>query len=448
MASRAISDTRVVMTLSLLYVFRMLGLFMVFPVLSVFGQAYTDATPFLLGVALGGYGVTQAIFQIPLGVLSDRVGRKPVIVAGLLLFVIGSVIAATSSSVWGLVLGRVVQGAGAIASAVMALLGDLTSEQNRTRAMAVVGVSIGLSFTLAMILGPALAGALGLSSVFWLSAALALVGIGIVTLLVPSPPKHRLEVGKKAIRHMMVEVMANTDLRRLDVGIFALHFALTATFVVVPIHLQSLGSPVSSHWSLYLPIMLGSFVVMIPFMYLAERHRQLKRVFLMAIATVVVSQIALFNSESLGQCLIGLFVFFVAFNLLEATLPSLVSKQAPAGSKGTAMGVYATSQFLGAALGGISGGWLYGAFGSFAATVAGAVVCSVWWLYALSMREPRYLTSLVIPCKYAVPEGELLANVPGVIEAHWAKEQETLYLKVEDSAFDKSQLHNYLGQVA
>ena len=448
MVHQSISDTRVVVTLSLLYVFRMLGLFMVFPILSLFGVKYAGATPFLLGVALGCYGITQAIFQIPLGLLSDRFGRKPIIVGGLILFVVGSVLAALSDSVWGLILGRLLQGAGAIASAVMALLGDLTSEQNRTRAMAVIGVSIGVSFTLAMVLGPALAGAYGIQSVFWFSAILAMVGIAIVTLLVPTPVSASRYVDPKPVKGMIQSVLSNGDLRRLDVGIFALHFTLTATFVVAPISLQHLGVEASSHWQFYLPTMVFSFLAMLPFIYLAERKRQLKTVFLGAIAVVVVSQIWLFNASALWQWLFGLFLFFVAFNLLEATLPSLVSKQSPAGSKGTSMGVYSTCQFLGASLGGVVGGWLFGHFGAFASMIAAAVVSSLWWVYAFSMRKPRYLTSVVVPCKCEVSELDLLANVPGIVEALWAAEQETLYLKVESEAFNKTLLHNYLGRVA
>ena len=251
-----VSESRVVASLSLLYMFRMLGLFMVFPVLSVYGLNYEQATPLLIGVALGAYGVTQAVFQIPLGMLSDLYGRKLIIIVGLALFALGSVIAALADSAWGLIVGRLIQGAGAIASAVMALLSDLTSEENRTKAMAVVGVSIGISFTIAMVVGPALAGLLGLASIFWASAILACVGVAILTLLVPTPVNHH--VGEhKALGRLLSGVLKNGDLLRLDVGIFALHMALTAMFVVVPVALTAEGVAISQHWSYYLPIMGG-----------------------------------------------------------------------------------------------------------------------------------------------------------------------------------------------
>jgi len=436
-----------VASLSLLYMFRMLGLFMVFPVLSIFGLEYDQATPLLIGVALGGYGLTQAVFQIPLGMLSDVYGRKPIIVAGLVLFALGSVVAALSDSIWGLILGRLIQGAGAIASAVMALLSDLTSEENRTKAMAVVGVSIGISFTIAMVAGPAVAGVFGLDSVFWLSAMLACAGAAILTLFVPNPVQHH--VGEhKAVKRMLVDVLRNGDLQRLDVGIFALHMALTAMFVVVPVMLASQGVPVAKHWLYYLPIMAGAFVLMLPFMYLSERKRKLKRVFLGAIAVVVMSELWLMNASVLWHWVFGLVMFFAAFNLLEATLPSLISKQAQAGSKGTAMGVYSTSQFLGAATGGFVGGGVYQMMGAQAVFVVCAAVCALWWLYALSMRPPEFLSSLVLPCVNPVKELHLIEAVPGVVEAQWVQEHGALYLKVDKASFDKVLLHNYLGRVA
>lgn len=448
MILHAVSDTRVIITLALLYVFRMLGLFMVFPVLSVAGADYAGATPFLLGVALGGYGVTQAVLQIPLGLLSDYVGRKPVIIGGFCIFILGSVIAASADSVWGLVIGRFIQGAGAIASAVMALLTDLTSEKNRTKAMAVIGISIGVSFTIAMILGPLLAGNFGLSSIFWLSAMLALAGIAIVSFLVPTPSAANKASEHRPVKGLLLQVLGDRDLLRLNFGITALHFALTAIFVVAPISLQQAGVASDAQWAVYLPVMLGSFVLMLPFIYLAERRKQLKRVFIGAIAALVVAEVAMIFSHTRLQWVAALVLFFIAFNLLEASLPSLVSKLAPAGGKGTAMGVFSMSQFLGASLGGITGGALYGVIGGAETLIAAACVCVVWGGVALGMKPPRFLESLAVPCSFPVDEHELKSNVPGVVEAHWSADQKMLFIKAEGHDFDKSLLTQYLGQVA
>ncbi len=442
---KPVSDMRVVASLSLLYIFRMLGLFMVFPVLMLLGEDYEGATPLLLGLALGGYGLTQAVFQIPLGLLSDIWGRKPIIVIGLVVFVAGSLVAATADTVWGLIFGRALQGAGAIASAVMALVGDLTSEQNRTKAMAMIGVSIGLSFSVAMVLGPALAQIGGLATIFWVTSALALLGIAVVFLLVPTPPKGvRHGSDGLAVPTLLRNALKNPDLLRLDFGIFALHFVLTATFVAIPFAFKNEGVDLSDHWSYYLPVMVMSFIAMLPFMYIAERKRQIKKVFVLAVLFLVIAELGLSLSSNIRHWVVGLFVFFTAFNLLEATLPSLVSKQAPAGSKGTAMGVYSTCQFLGAALGGVIGGASYQQWGLSGVFVICAVVCFVWGLAALGMTPPLYLTSVCIPCDKDLQEAVIKSGVKGVEEAMWVKEQSLLYLKVDASLFDRDRLSEFL----
>lgn len=442
---KPVSEMRVVAALSLLYVFRMLGLFMVFPVMMLYGVEYTGATPFLLGLALGGYGLTQAIFQIPLGLCSDVWGRKPIILLGLMVFVAGSVVAALSDDVWGLIFGRALQGAGAIASAVMALLGDLTSEQNRTRAMAMIGASIGLSFSVAMVLGPVLAGYGGLSVIFWVSSLLACVGMLILYFVVPNPPPGRVAGSEGvAIPALLQSALKNADLLRLNVGIFVLHFILTSTFVVVPTVLYDAGVQPQSHWLYYLPVMLVAFIAMLPFMYIAERKRKIKVVFLAAVASLITAEVALSMAGGLWGWVAGLFVFFTAFNLLEATLPSLVSKQAHAGSKGTAMGIYSTCQFLGAGSGGVVGGLCYQAWGVSSVLIVGAVAGSVWLLTAVNMRQPRYLTSLCVPLEASPEERDLRTAVPGIVEVQWVAEHALLYLKVDDKEFNQGSLNDYL----
>jgi MFS family permease len=439
---------RVVAALASLYVFRMLGLFMVFPVMMLFGGSYHGATPFLLGLALGGYGLTQAIFQVPLGLLSDVWGRKPVIFLGLVIFVLGSVVAATAESVWGLVFGRALQGAGAIAGAVMALVGDLTSEQNRTRAMAVIGASIGLSFSVAMVVGPILAATGGLAAIFWASTCMALVGMAVLYLLVPDPPKLGRQQGSEglAVPKLLRGTLRDRELLRLNAGVFALHFALTAVFVVVPLVLDSSGVKAEQHWHYYLPVMLLAFTLMLPLMFVAERRRKIKPVFITAIALLLVAEILMAYSRGLSVWLIGLLVFFTGFNLLEATLPSMVSKMAHAGSKGTAMGLFSTCQFLGAASGGVAGGYCYQHWGFDSVLLVVMVVNAGWLLLSLGMRPPRYLTSVCVPLEQELELKSIQHHVPGVVEALWVKEQALLYLKVDDRLFEKQQLNTYLQQ--
>jgi len=388
-------EKRTVGSLALLYSFRMLGLFMVLPLLALYAADFPGATPSLIGLALGIYGLTQALLQIPFGWLSDQVGRKPVIIGGLVLFALGSVVAAMADTVYGIVLGRTLQGAGAIASTVMALVADLTREEQRTKAMALVGISIGLSFAVALVLGPVVAAAGGLAAVFWFTALLAVAGVAIVVLLVPTPPKigtEHNEVGARA--GLIGRSLLDPALARLNFGVFTLHFILMASFLVVPGFLeQSAGIDRSQHWMVYLPALLLSIAGMVPLMILAERWGRLHQVFLFAIALVFAAIAMLGFTSTTAVFYLGLWVYFVGFNYLEATLPSLVSKTVFAGGKGTAMGVYSTCQFLGAFAGGAAGGWILQYMSVAALISVCMILAALWWLLVL----PAGLPSAVKP---------------------------------------------------
>jgi MFS family permease len=447
--SQSVSEIKVVSSLALLYAFRMLGLFMVLPVLMLYGDDYRGSTPFLLGLALGVYGLTQACLQIPLGLLSDIWGRKPVIFLGLVVFAAGSLLAASADTVTGLIIGRALQGAGAIASAIMALVADLTSEQNRTKAMAGIGASIGVAFSVALVLGPVVAGLGGMAAVFGLSATLAGIGLLVVWRLIPDPSGMVETQGdhrhRQPLPGLVLGALRNPELLRLDWGIFCLHFMLMASFVAVPGMLETFGFDRETHWQIYLPVMLLSFIAMLPFMVLAERKRQVKQVFLGAIAVLGGAELGL--AQWHGQMLTGLallFVFFIAFNLLEATLPSLISKLAPAESKGTAMGVYSTSQFLGAFVGGSAGGLALQYWGLDSVFLICGVIASVWWLVGIFMRPPRYLSSMRLRVAGSATLAASALKLPGVEQAHWAEVEGLLCLKVDERKFDHKQLQSLL----
>jgi MFS family permease len=439
-------EKRAVSTLAALYSLRMLGLFLVLPVMSLYGAQYEYSTPVLIGMAMGMYGATQAILQMPLGVLSDRIGRKTVIIGGLAMFIIGSIVAALSTSIYGLIIGRALQGSGAISGTLMAMVSDLTSEQNRTKSMATIGACIGLSFGVSMLLGPVLTHFGGLSGLFWVTALLGLAGLALVFFVLPEPPVETLHCPHRdtlPVPALLWRVLRDGQLFRLNSGIFCLHMVLMAAFVVVP-HLleKQMGLDRQHHWEVYLPVLGGSFVAMIPLMVIGEKKRLVKPVFVFAVGALVFALLFLGAAYQFNAALLsGLFLFFFAFNLLEAQLPSLVSKQTFAGGKGTAMGVYSTSQFLGTFAGGALGGvmlhfgeprWLFWAL---AIPVAG------WCWLAATMQEPQYLLNMMLPFDGdADTVRKQLQDVRGVAQVLVVPEEKMAYLKVDDMVLDKSAL--------
>lgn len=444
------SETRAASGLALVFAFRMLGMFMVLPVLATYGMELEGATPTLIGLAIGAYGLTQAVLQIPFGMLSDRIGRLPVIYFGLLLFALGAVLAAMADSIWGVIAGRILQGAGAISAAVMALLSDLTREQHRTKAMAMIGMSIGLSFAVAMVVGPLLTKAFGLSGLFWVTAALALLG-GVIVATLPRAAqalKHR-ETG--LARQALGATLRHPDLLRLDFSILALHAVLMASFVALPLALvEEAALPKDEHWWVYLLALGTGFVAMIPFIIYGEKKRQMRRVLLSAVGVLLLCELYFWQfGQGLWALVVGMIIFFTAFNLLEASLPSLISKVAPAGGKGTAMGVYSTSQFLGAGVGGILGGWLYQMGGLGFVFVGCAGLVALWLLAVKGMREPPYVTSLRLPLSEAARRNPLLAEqlmtVTGVTDAVVLADEGAAYVKVDTRELDRAALDRLLA---
>lgn len=440
------TEQRAAAGLAAVFAFRMLGMFMVLPVLATYGQDLAGATPLLIGLAIGAYGLTQAALQIPFGMLSDRIGRLPVIYFGLLVFAFGAGLAACADSIWGVIAGRVLQGAGAISAAVMALLSDLTREQHRTKAMATIGMSIGLSFAVAMVVGPLLTRAFGLAGLFWATAAMALLGILIVAVLVPRRPRALATREAGVAPQALGPTLRHPDLLRLDFGIAALHAILMASFVALPLALVEQGGlPKEEHWWVYLSALLVGFFAMIPFIIYGEKKRQMKRVLLGAVSVLLLCELFFWQfGGSLRALVIGNVVFFAAFNLLEASLPSLISKVAPAGGKGTAMGVYSTSQFLGAALGGLLGGWLFQQGGVDAVFLGCALLAALWLAFAATMREPPYVTSLRLALSPAALQEpglvERLKAVPGVADAVVVAEEAAVYVKVDKLQVDRTTL--------
>ncbi len=377
-------EFRATASLAAVFSVRLLGLFMIYPVFSAYALGLPGATPYLVGEALGIYGLTQGLLQIPFGLLSDRFGRKLMIVIGLLLFGIGSAVAGSATSIGGIILGRALQGGGAVGSVVLAALADLTSEKSRTRAMAVVGISVGGSFLIALVAGPVAAGLVGVPGIFWLMVVLAVAGIAVTLFVVPSPRQLEVHRDAETVPAFLGSVLRDGALLRLDLGIFALHAVLTASFLVVPGLLRAtLDIAPHNDWMVYLPVLLASVLVMGAAVVRDDNARRAKAVFVGAVVALAVSNaLLLFGGGHAVVLIMALVVFFSGFNILEASLPSLVSKAAPAAAKGTALGVYSSLQFLGIFAGGVVGGWAdqrLGSTGVFALSVG----LTVLWLVVI-----------------------------------------------------------------
>ncbi len=424
---------------------RMLGLFLILPVFAIHARGLPGGDSLtLVGLALGIYGLTQACLQIPFGMASDRFGRKPVIIAGLLLFAVGSAIAAMSTDIYWVIAGRAIQGAGAISAAVTALAADLTREQHRTKVMAMIGSSIGMVFAVSLVAAPVLYAAIGMSGIFWLTAGLALLAIVVLRRVVPNPPK----VEAKPVRFK--GVLRNTQLLRLNLGIFTLHLVQMAMFVVIPAALVAKGGlPVASHWKVYLPAVLVSFVFMVPAIIVAERKNRLKPIFMSAIVLLALTQVGfLFGRTGLWPIALGLVFFFVAFNILEATLPSLVSRVAPPNAKGAALGVYNTTQALGLFLGASLGGWLNQHVGADSVFILTTVLAVVWFAAAATMLPPPKVASKSYPIGDGVDIEALRAKIvdlPGVREAVIETEARMAHLKVNLDRWDEARLRQLIG---
>ncbi len=447
------AERKSVAGLSSIFALRMMGLFLILPVFSTYAHGLDGAAlhPELVGIALGAYGLTQALFQIPFGMMSDKFGRKPVIAAGMVIFAIGSVIAAISTSIEGVLLGRIIQGSGAVAAAVIALTADLTREEYRTKAMASIGITIGLSFAVSMAIAPMLNHWVGVPGIFALTAALALLSILVLYFVVPDPVKSSHHSDSEVTTGMFKQVLRHNALLRLDIGVLILHMGLTALFVVLPLVLANpdhalLAQP--EQWKLYLPVMLLAFVLMVPMIIVAEAKRKMKKVFLLSIAMLIgASLLFAMLHDSIWWVAAALLLFFVGFNTLEASLPSLVSKYAPAGAKGTAIGVFNTSQFFGAFIGGVLGGFLYDPITQNFESVffVVAAMLSVWWMVALFMPEPPYLATMTLHVEATDPEdaGRLtrqLLAIEGVVEVLVISEEKAAYCKIDKKVINEESL--------
>ena len=439
----ASQERRAAFSLAMIYAFRMLGLFMILPVFALYSDELPGATPLLMGVALGVYGLTQAILQVPFAMWSDRIGRKPVLYIGLLLFAAGSIVAGSAQSIEGIIFGRALQGAGAIAATLMALAADLSREEHRLKMMALIGASIGVSFALSMVLGPMVNAWVGISGIFYGTAGLAVIGMLILYFIVPDPQHSHFHRDAQLKTSSLADVFKDKQLLRLDAGIFILHFVLMSLFLVMPLILRDFVElPAEKHWQVYLPVFAVSLILMVPFIIIAERKQAMKPVFIGAILVSMVATLGFLSSSSSALFIFSMVLFFAGFNLLEASLPSLISKTANATQKGTAMGVYSSSQFFGAFAGGTVGGYAHQTWGVQGVYFTVLFALAFWLLLAITMKKPSFLSTYLLNVEDVSVE-QLLA-VEGVVEATLIDEENesgiVAYLKVKKRILDEEKL--------
>ena len=381
-------ELRASIGLSGIFGLRLLGMFVILPVFAIYAEHLPGGDDLtLVGLAIGAYGLTQALLQIPFGWWSDRYGRKPVVYIGLVIFAVGSFIAALAPNIYVVIFGRMLQGAGAISAAVIAMTADLTREDQRAKAMAMIGSTIGVAFALSLVASPWLDRMIGVPGIFALTGVLALGAMLVMWRVIPDVPQNPPAPGR-ALKDFW-HVLTDPQLARLNWGIFALHAVLMALFIVVPFGLRDAGLPVGSHWQVYLPVMLGSFVLMMPAVLQASNPVLLRRWFIVSIAVLLAAHLALpWLQGSIWLLSLFLLAFFAPFNALEAMLPTLTTRLAPAHAKGTAIGLYSTIQFFGTFLGASAGGVLYKTWGPVAVIGFDAVLLAIWLILALGMRVP------------------------------------------------------------
>ena len=375
--------------LASIYSLRMLGIFLILPIFSIYASELSGRpTEFQIGLAFGIYGLTQAILQIPFGMTSDRFGRKSVIYFGLLLFIIGSFIAGISEQIEGIIIGRAIQGSGAISAVLTAFLSDLTSDKSRTKGMAIIGASIGLTFALSLVISPILNELIGVPGIFLLMGVLAFIALGVVRFFIHEP------LNKKKIKSGNTDdiksILKNFDLNRLNFGIFTLHASQISMFMAIPFYLINQGEiSLNQHWSIYLPVLVISFIFIVPMIIISEKKNKVKESFIFSIALLFVTQfLFIYFSNGIVGIIMALIFYFIGFNYLEASLPSLVSKLAPIQSRGLALGVYNTSQSLGIFVGGSFGGLIANFYGYQGTFLFCSLLIMIWLILSISMKMP------------------------------------------------------------
>jgi predicted MFS family arabinose efflux permease len=442
------TELRATVSLSSIYGLRMLGMFLILPIFAIYAEKLEGGNNHaLIGLALGAYGLMQVLLQLPFGMASDKYGRKKLIYLGLILLAIGSAIAATSQDIYWVIIGRAVQGAGAISAVVTALVADATREEHRTQAMAMIGATIGMVFALSLVAGPVLNQWIGVNGIFWLTAILSVLAIGVVKYAVPDPTHTHFHSDAQTAPAKIKDVLKDKQLLRLNFGTFCLHGAQMAMFMVVPFAIkETSGLNENLHWQIYLPVLVASFLLMIPAIIYGEKRAKLKPVFIAAVALMFMAQVAFaLTIHMFWGIVASLFAYFVAFNVLEASLPSLISKMAPAASKGTAMGIHNTAQSFGMFLGATVGGWLSHHYDASSVFIYCATLILLWLILAFGMKTPPSVKTKmyhieIVDDAQARQLAAKVTQLDGVQEAVAIAQEHMLIVKINNQQSKDNQL--------
>lgn len=432
------TEMRATLSLASIYGLRMLGMFLILPIFAIYAETLEGGSNHtLIGLALGAYGLMQVLLQLPFGMASDKYGRKKLIYLGLLLFAIGSVVAATSHDIYMVIVGRAIQGAGAISAVVTALVADSTREEHRTKAMAMIGATIGLTFAASLVAGPLFNQWIGVPGIFWMTAVLSILAMLVIKYAVPDPVHTQFHSDAETAPNKIKDVLRDKQLLRLNFGTFCLHGAQMAMFIVVPFALkETSGMSENLHWQIYLPVLVASFLLMIPAIIYAEKKAKLKPVFIAAVGLMLLAQLAFaYSIHTFWGIVASLMVYFVAFNVLEASLPSLISKMAPAASKGTAMGIHNTAQSFGMFLGATVGGFLSHSLGFSAVFMFCAALMLIWLILAFGMKTPPSVKTKMyhmteLDEQKAAALAVKIAAIAGVQEAVAIAREQMLIVKI------------------
>lgn len=434
------TERRAVMSLSSIMALRMLGLFMILPVFALYARQLEGSTPFLIGIAMGIYGLSQAIFQIPFGLLSDRIGRKPVIAAGLLLFAAGSLLAAKTENMMIMILARCLQGTGAIGGTLLAMIADLTQEEHRTQSMAIAGITIGVSFSIAMLIGPILIAWMPIKDLFLIAFFLSGIAMVLLYWVVPTTQSRHWHRDSEPELKALKQLVVNPELLKLNAGIFILHAIFTASFLVIPLSFKQFsGFNANDQWIIYLPTLLIAFLFSLIVIRQAEKKHFIKPYFLSGIGLLAIAELLLWiMPHHFLFALLGLGLFFIGFSLLESFLPSLISRTAPANKKGTALSLYSCAQFSGIFVGGVLGGGLFSHFGLNSVYLFCILFSLCWLALTHNMQTPQHFITEKLRLPAQSPHFDKIAaelsHIPGIIEATFIAEDGIAYLKMEKKA--------------